>query len=562
MNKKKITFIAAFVFLSFFAVIVFIHANLMFKKQVDIVNKHASVVASAVWNFDPEANKEYLIQVVAANDYEYVNIYSAYDDLFSNIKDERPRNIIDSWLVNSALVPSIRLESDVKYNQEKIGRIEVLWQPRYVYKYFNYFLVGLLLYALFYVWLSLVDTNKNLDKTIKERTDELAKTKSYLNNVVNSMPSVLIGIEPDGTVTEANKEAANLLGLSPEEIKGDTIHNLVPQFEEYLKLISECIEKREPIEINRENISIKGNNRVVDLVFYPLVTNGVQGAVIRLDDVGLKVRFEEMMVQSEKMLSVGGLAAGMAHEINNPLGAILQGMQNIRRRLDPKFPKNIEIADGIGIDFEKFELYLKERDIYNFLVGIQAAGERAAKIVSNMLQFSRKSGSDKIDNELEELIESTIELASNDYDLKKSFDFRHIDIVKEFQDKQACVYGVRTEIEQVLLNLLKNSAHALADKNFTDEKPRIKISTRNKRHTTEIVVEDNGTGISDSVKKRMFDPFFTTKPVGIGTGLGLSISYFIVAENHKGKIDIESVQGQWTKIVLSFPKNPSPELKT
>ncbi len=131
--------------------------------------------------------------------------------------------------------------------------------------------------------------------------------------------------------------------------------------------------------------------RYNDIMIYPLISNGVEGAVIRMDDITTRIRIEDMMVQTEKMMSVGGLAAGMAHEINNPLGGILLGVQNILRRVSPEFKVNREKADEMDLNLEDIFKYLEKQKIIYFLEVIQRSGERASDIVTNMLNFSRRS---------------------------------------------------------------------------------------------------------------------------------------------------------------------------
>lgn len=167
------------------------------------------------------------------------------------------------------------------------------------------------------------------------------------------------------------------------------------------------------------------------------------------------------------MLSVGGLAAGMAHEINNPLGAILQGSQNIQRRIAYDMPQNRAVAAAIGIDLERLNRYLEQRGIRHFLEGIREAGVRAAKIVADMLSFSRRSESHFGPVDLEEMLETVLRLAASDYDLKKKYDFKRIQINRDYDPTLRLAYCDKTEIEQVILNLLKNAAQAM-----TDEEPQ------------------------------------------------------------------------------------------
>jgi signal transduction histidine kinase len=258
------------------------------------------------------------------------------------------------------------------------------------------------------------------------------------------------------------------------------------------------------------------------------------------------------MVQSEKMLSVGSLAAGMAHEINNPLGAILHNAQNIRRRLSPDLERNREAADETGVLLEAVNQYLQRREIPQLLDGIQQAGSRAAKIVSHMLSFTRLSNRQLAECQLGVLIDQALEIAGNDFALIEGFDFRAIEIVRDFDPQIDRVPCIGNELEQVLLNLLKNAAQAIHQK---PERVRGQITLRTRLNPpwAEIQVEDNGSGIPEHIRKRIFEPFFTTKEVGQGTGLGLSVSYFIITNNHKGQMEVQSRPDQGTCFTLRLP---------
>ena len=261
------------------------------------------------------------------------------------------------------------------------------------------------------------------------------------------------------------------------------------------------------------------------------------------------------MVQTEKMMSVGGLAAGMAHEINNPLGIMVQAVQNIERRVSTELPSNAKAAEELGVSLTTIHDYLEKRRILTMLDDIREAGTRAAKIVANMLQFSRRSESALQYGGIDQLIDQSVELAGNDYDLKKKFDFRHINIVRNYTQDIPDIKMVATEIEQVLLNLLKNAAQAFADKDFKNEKPTITIDTCKEDDFIKITISDNGPGMPEEIRKRIFEPFFTTKPVGTGTGLGLSVSFMIITNNHKGRLEVESSPDRGTTFTIRLPLN-------
>ena len=386
----------------------------------------------------------------------------------------------------------------------------------------------------------------------KDAEDELRRVRQYLSNVFDSMPSILVGVDLDGAIIEWNLRAQEHTGFSVDEARGRSFGDVFPQLESQLEKIQQSIEQCQPMKSANLITNVDKESHYSDVMVYPLIANGVRGAVIRIDDVTAKVRMEEMMVQTEKMLSVGGLAAGMAHEINNPLGAILQGCQNIVRRLSVELPKNREIAGETGVDLQRLHAYLEARGILQFIKDIREAGSRAAKIVADMLAFSRRSEMSFAPTDLPELLDTSARLAGSDYDLKKRNDFRQIEIVREYDPALGDVLCDKTEIEQVILNLLKNAAHAMAD-NPSQESHRIILRTVKEEGFARIEVIDNGPGMDELTRKRVFEPFFTTKEVGLGTGLGLSVSYFIISEQHKGSMTVESSPGKGARFIIRLP---------
>lgn len=388
---------------------------------------------------------------------------------------------------------------------------------------------------------------------IQKSNFELNEVRLYLKNIFDSMPSILIGVDSDGKVTQWNMEAEKITQLSEKEACGNSIEKLMPQFSAYLQNIHEAIKEKRPKKFEKVGYTVKGKTRLYDIVVYPLIANGIQGAVIRVDDITSRVQFEEMMIQSEKMASVGSLAAGMAHEINNPISGIMMAAQNILRRVSNKLHTNIQAAQEVGTNIDVIAKYMEKRQVTSMIAGIMEMADRASKIVSNMLNFSRKSKSEKVPEDLVDLVDKTIGLAEKDYDLKKQFDFRHIEIQKEYSQLLPRVTCIATEIQQVILNILKNAAQAISHKTYIHDKPIIKISIFQKHGMVIVKIEDNGPGMDEEVRKRIFEPFFTTKDVGIGTGLGLSVSYFIVTNNHGGTIEIKSQKNKGSTFIIKLP---------
>jgi len=394
-----------------------------------------------------------------------------------------------------------------------------------------------------------LDDALNVAECARRKSENL---QDYLNNIVNSMPSMIIGVDVNGAITQWNSCAEKMTGVSEPDAVDRPLDSIIPRFTNEMSRIGDAINSRETRVNKKRTYIANGETRHEDITIFPLAGD-VEGAVIRVDDVTEQVQLERIMIQSEKMQSVGGLAAGMAHEINNPLAIITQGIQNIQRRLDPKIQKNVEAAEKYGVDLEQMYNLLDERRVIKFLDGGRDACDRAAQIVKNMLMFSRKSDSLLTEVSLPELIEHTIILGSADYDMKKKYDFKFIDIHKEFASGVPPVMCCTGEIEQVLLNLFKNAVQAMEEVTADGYKPQLYIRLIKEYNFVRIEIEDNGPGIPEQFRKRIFEPFFTTKEVGTGTGLGLSVSYMIITQNHNGTFEVESEEGGGTKFVIRLP---------
>lgn len=393
-----------------------------------------------------------------------------------------------------------------------------------------------------------------LDITERERAEEEARRlRNYLSNIINSMPSVLVGVDTDGCITHWNTAAERATGVGLAQAQGRPLDQVLPLLRRQLAKLREAMRTRRVETEAKVPRIVDGEMRYEDVTFYPLMSNGVEGAVIRVDDVTERVRIEEMMVQSEKMLSVGGLAAGMAHEINNPLGVILQASQNILRRLSSDLPVNARVADECGTNLARLRQYLERREILTFLDDIQQSGRRAAEIVTNMLNFSRKTDGQGVPTDLGELLDGTVALAASDYDLKKHYDFRQIEIVREYHPETPRVVCQSGKIQQVFLNILRNGAQAMALGDDWKQTPRFVLRVFRDEAMVRVEIEDNGRGMDETTRRRVFEPFFTTKLPGSGTGLGLSVSYFIVTEDHGGTMAVESSPGAGSRFIIRLP---------
>ncbi|GFM35996.1 hypothetical protein DSM19430T_06800 [Desulfovibrio psychrotolerans] len=413
-----------------------------------------------------------------------------------------------------------------------------------------------------------------LDVSERRRAEQaLLQATGFIRNITDTMPSVLIGVDAALRVTHWNAAARMETGIAEADALGEPVAEVFPLLQGHSAEIAESLLERRTITLTMRHATPgareaagKGGGatyvvRCHEVQVFPLGgvaagarEEGERGAVIRVDDVSERTRMQELLVQTEKMMSVGGLAAGMAHEINNPLGGVLQGVQNIRRRLSADLPVNQEVAEETGCDLVATGRYLEKRGVWHMLDGVFESGKRAAEIVSSMLEFSRTSDLSHSGVDLHLLLDKALDLAGKDYDLERRYDFRNIRIVREYDPDMPPVLCSRIGIEQVLLNLLRNAAQAMGGYDGgPDWKPCITLRTYMKSGYAYIEVQDNGPGMNEDQRRRAFEPFFTTKPVGEGTGLGLSVSYYIITSSHSGQFELRTEPDKGALFRIKLP---------
>ncbi|MDH5546733.1 MAG: ATP-binding protein [Gammaproteobacteria bacterium] len=261
---------------------------------------------------------------------------------------------------------------------------------------------------------------------------------------------------------------------------------------------------------------------------------------------------KEQLLQSEKMASIGQLAAGVAHEINNPVGYINSNISSLDQYVKDLFSilKIYELAESSISDVDliseierkkrEYDLEFIKEDIVNLVDESLEGVTRVKQIVQDLKEFSHVGDGEWQWTDLHKCIDSTINIVNNEikYKAKVVKDYGNLPLIECFS----------SQLNQVILNLLVNAAHAIEDRGI------IKIKTRAEKEYVDIEISDNGKGIKKENINRIFDPFFTTKPVGKGTGLGLSLSYGIV-QKHNGKIRVKSILGKGTKFAIRLPIN-------
>jgi PAS domain S-box-containing protein len=396
------------------------------------------------------------------------------------------------------------------------------------------------------------EARDRLQEQLDAATGKAGQLRAWLDGVLDSLPALLIGIDAQGRITEWSRSAEQTTHIKREDALGLPLPELMPHLGFQMERMREAIAAGRAVRTARLTTVAGGTLRYSDVVVHPLSWEAGGGALIRVEDTTQRVRFEQMMVQTEKLVSLGGLAAGVAHELNSPLSGVLQNTQNVLRRLSPELPANVQAAAATGVDLERLQRYLERRKVRDFLNLAREAADRASRIVTDMLAFSRR-GSGALDRvAVEDLVETALRLASSDFELKKKLEFRRVEVVRDYGPGVPALRCDRTLMEQALLNLIKNAAQAMCQAN-TPVPRRIILRTRLDGQHLLLEVEDNGPGMNSEVRDRVFEPFFTTRASGQGTGLGLAVVHFIVTEQHQGSIEVRSQPGEGSLFCIRLP---------
>ncbi|MCU0541229.1 MAG: AAA family ATPase [Oscillatoriaceae cyanobacterium Prado104] len=424
---------------------------------------------------------------------------------------------------------------------------------------------------------------------------ELQHSQQLLRNIIDTIPQVIFWKDRKSNYLGCNQRFATMAGLpSPEAIAGKTDYDLPwteaesDSYREYDRQVMEA--NRPQLHIIETQQQTDGTTLWLDTNKVPLRDrNGeVYGILGSYEDITDRKRAEEtilqksqeletalielqnaqlQIVQSEKMASLGNLVAGVAHEINNPLGFLNGSINNDKDCVQDllehlalyqqQYPSPVApIQDHAAeIDLE----FLCE-DLPALLNSMQGATDRIKNISTSLRTFSRADTEHQVSANLHEGIDSTLLILK--YRLKANQFRPAIKVMQNYGDLPSieCFPG---QLNQVFMNILANAIDMFDEMAKTQSfaeieahPQKIEICTARIENRVQIQIRDNGKGMTEGVKSKIFDHLFTTKPVGKGTGLGLAIARQIVVEKHGGKIEVDSVLGQGTKFEIVLPIAP------
>ena len=376
----------------------------------------------------------------------------------------------------------------------------------------------------------LKETNKLLENEIAKHVgtaSRLRVSESYIKDILRSMPLMLVGVNKDGQITQWNKRAEDITGKKAQDVLDKILWDAYPIITVSPGQVSEAVEKNKTITIKHS----QRGQYYFDITIYPLQDQVKTGVVILIDDVTKKIAAENMLIQNDKISSMGELASSMAHDINMPLQSILFDLRTFQYLLsDSRQYMNEVKSNGMPEKLSSLLSHAYEK------------GGKVASIVHNLQEFARGRSDRKQLSNIVDVMEHTLELAGDVLSAPTRLKFIDIQIERNYEKDLPMIPCYVTELQQAFLSLFRYAYDALGRVNDPSYKPTIKIQINLSYGCFWIRIQDNGVGLTNEEQMYLFEPFVRkdTPEVGYDAGKRLSFAYFIITEQHQGHMAVTS----------------------
>jgi len=573
MRKKWITICAIGISIVFYSVFVFLHEQYAHDKIKKQIEEHALIIADDVWNFNYHGASQYLMLAAASQSYETLEVTDHSGKVFASI-DMPHHGKLEQVLINLNLMPRVKLLAHINYKGNIIGWIDAVWISDTIILNVYLFLILMMIVAIIHLYFQVVDEKQTLEERVDERTNKLLEINASLEKEVKerirvesalkeseqkhrllaeNIHDVIWVMDLNQRLTYVSPAAEKLHGWSrdewSEEINLKDI--LTPESHEkaFRLLTSKLQEGEKQGDYNQSGVvelemRKKGGGTVWTEVTASFLTdeNGKPEAILgvsrditdRIKSMKEKEELEKKLVRSKKMESLGLLAGGVAHDLNNVLSGI------------------VSYPDLILMDLAE------DSPIRNSILTIQRSGQKAAAIVQDLLTLARRGVMNLEPVNINELISEHVH--SPEHERLLSY-HPTIIIEKKLEPSLQNIMGSPIHLKKTVMNLLSNAAEAqpqggiitISTESRYLDRPLKGYDTVAEGEYVVLTVEDQGEGIDNSDLHRIFEPFYTKKVMGrSGTGLGMAVVWGTV-QDHKGYIDIHSEVGVGTTCKLYFP---------
>lgn len=374
---------------------------------------------------------------------------------------------------------------------------------------------------------------------MQERTAELRSSELYISDILKSMPMMLIGLDKDGNITQWNKHTEDITGIKVESCLGKNLWDIFPTITVSPNQIGEALSKNEATTIRYS----QPGQYYYDITIYPLREQKELGVVVLIDDITKEILSVNTLIHSDKMSSVGELAAAMAHDITPPLQAILSDLKMSKQSLADCAKQN---KSGNNAATEKLN---------KLLADAHEKGENLASIVNSFQDFTKVSSDRKEICNMVDLMENTLGLAGDVLSVPEQLRFKDIEIVRNFQEDLPEIPCFMAEMQHVFLSLLRHACDALRNTDHPERTPTIKIQMIVSYDNLWIRIHHNGLGLSNEEQMYLFEPFFRkdTPEGNYDASKRLSFPHFIISEQHQGQMAVTSDLKVGTTFHIQLP---------
>ncbi|MFT4825978.1 MAG: PAS domain S-box-containing protein [Halioglobus sp.] len=349
----------------------------------------------------------------------------------------------------------------------------------------------------------------------------LLQSESYIHSILRSMPLMLIGLDANGAVSQWNWRAEEVSGLKIADVMGRNLWRAYPSITVSPEQVKQAMEEDRTLTIKQ---SQRGRYHF-DVTIYPLNEQTGLGVVILIDDVTQRVSTENLLIQRDKMSSMGELAGSLAQDISTPVHAMLMDIEEVKSRVSG-------------------QSYEAHRDPSPMLDDALLRGEQVSAVISNLLAFSSGRPGDMKSADITEIIDHSLELAESVITTPTGIVFRDITISRSYEADLPHIPCHATELQQVFLSLFRHCATAMGEVDRAGYSPEISIEANKFYDALWLKVQHNGKGITLAEQQVLFEPFFTdttgASDANYETSLRLSYPYFIVTEQHRGQLAVTS----------------------